>query len=55
MPFKTILLGIDGSEHALKAAQVAGELARCTQADMWIVVCFDSVPKYLGQPYLEEP
>ena len=35
--FKTILLGVDGSEHALKAARVAGEMARCMQANVWVV------------------
>lgn len=52
--FKTILLGVDGSEHALKAAHVAGEMSRCMQADVWVVASFDPIPTYLGQPYLQD-
>ncbi|MCU0486824.1 MAG: universal stress protein [Anaerolineales bacterium] len=48
--FKTVLLGVDGSEHALRAASLAGELARCMRADLWVVVCFDPIPAYLGHP-----
>lgn len=51
--FKTILLGVDGSEHALKAAALAGDLARCMLADLWVVVCFDPIPAFLGQPNIQ--
>ena len=50
--FKSILLGVDGSPHALKAAKVAGELARAMQADLRIVAAYDPVPPYLGEPNL---
>ncbi len=50
--FKNILLGVDGSAHALKAAKVAGELARAMQADLRIVAAYDPVPSYLGEPNL---
>jgi nucleotide-binding universal stress UspA family protein len=52
--FTNILVGIDGSEHSLKAATVAGDLARCMHADVWVVACFDAVPAYLGEPNLGE-
>ena len=51
--FKHILLGVDGSTHALKAAQYAGELARTMQSDLCIVVAYDPIPPYLGEPNLE--
>ena len=51
--FKRILLGVDGSEHALRAAKLAGELARSMSADLYVVVCYDAVPDYLGEPYLQ--
>ena len=54
MVFKNILLGVDGSEHALRAARLAGDLARCMGADLRVVVSFDPVPQYLGQPFLQE-
>jgi nucleotide-binding universal stress UspA family protein len=52
--FENILIAVDGSEHALRAARVAGEMARCMQADLRVVTVFDPVPAYLGQPNLEE-
>jgi len=52
--FKNILLGVDGSEHALRAAKVAGELARKLGSDVWVVACFDPVPAYLGEPNLQQ-
>lgn len=51
--FKHILLGVDGSEHALRAAQLAGDLARNMSADLYVVVCYEPVPDYLGEPYLQ--
>jgi nucleotide-binding universal stress UspA family protein len=52
--FKNILLGVDGSDHALKAAQLTGDLSRSMHADVWVVACFEPVPAYLGQPNLQE-
>ena len=52
--FKNILVGVDGSDYAYKAAGLAGEMARCTQADLWVVSCFEPVPAYLGEPNLQQ-
>lgn len=52
--FDKILLAVDGSEHALRAAKMAGDLARNMKSKgVRIVVAFDSVPSYLGEPNLE--
>ena len=51
--FKNILVAVDGSEHALKAARIAGDFARQMQADLRVVTAFDPVPTYLGQPNLQ--
>ena len=51
--FKNILIGIDGSEHALKATKIAGELARCIGANLWLVACFEPVPTFLGESNLQ--
>jgi nucleotide-binding universal stress UspA family protein len=52
--FKNILLGVDGSEHSLRAAKTAADLARSTNADILrIVVAFEAVPPYLGEPNLQ--
>ena len=53
--FDLILLGADGSEHALHAAKVAGDLARALKSkEVRIVVAFDPVPTYLGEPNLSQ-
>ena len=52
--FKHILIGVDGSDHALRAARLAGDMARLTNADLRIVVSFDPVPSYLDEPFLQE-
>jgi nucleotide-binding universal stress UspA family protein len=53
--FRNILVAVDGSEHGLKAARAAGEMARCMQADLlWVVVAYDPVPAYIGQPNLQD-
>ncbi len=52
--FKNILLAVDGSEHALRAARVAGELARTLGASLRVITAFDPVPAYLGEPMLQQ-
>jgi nucleotide-binding universal stress UspA family protein len=53
--FDLILLGADGSEHAERAAKVAGDLARALKSkEVRIVVAFDPVPSYLGEPNLSQ-
>ena len=52
--FKNILLGVDGSKHALHAAKTAGDLARTLGSEILrIVVAFEPVPLYLGEPNLQ--
>ncbi len=51
--FDVILLAVDGSEHGQHAADVAGELARAVKArDLLIVVAYEPIPGYLGEPWL---
>ena len=52
--FREILVGIDGSEHALKAAETAGNLARCLNANITLVACTDPIPKYMGDSNRED-
>ena len=53
--FETILLAVDGSEHGQHAAKVAGDLAREIKArDLRIVVAFEPIPVYLGEPNLSQ-
>jgi nucleotide-binding universal stress UspA family protein len=54
MMFGKILLAVDGSEHALRAAQIAADLAHNMQSqELRIVVAYDSIPPYLGDPTLQ--
>ncbi|HAE59893.1 MAG TPA: universal stress protein, partial [Anaerolineae bacterium] len=48
--FTNILLAVDGSEHAIRAAHIAAELARCHKASLRLVAAYDPVPPYLGEP-----
>jgi len=49
--FKNILLAFDGSEHARKAASLAGDLARQQrEATVWVVHVVDPIPANLGEP-----
>ncbi len=52
--FKNILLAVDGSEHSLRAARLAGEMARLTNANLWVITSFDPIPTYLGEPNLSQ-
>jgi nucleotide-binding universal stress UspA family protein len=52
--FDTILVAVDGSEHALRAVQKAAELARAMKSkEMHIVVVYDPIPIYLGEPNMQ--
>lgn len=52
--FKKILVGVDGSDHALKAVRVAGELTRTCNADLVIVHAYPPIPADLGEPNLQQ-
>lgn len=52
--FEHILLAVDGSEQALRAAKIAGDLARAVHAkEFRIVIAYEPVPVYLGEPNLQ--
>ncbi|MBI5823983.1 MAG: universal stress protein [Chloroflexi bacterium] len=52
--FDKILLAVDGSEHALHAARTAAELARTIKPkEFRVVVSYDTIPMYLGEPNLQ--
>ncbi len=51
--FDMILLAVDGSDHAQRAARVAADLARAMKSkELRVVVAFDPIPSYLGEPNL---
>ncbi len=52
--FEKVLLAVDGSEHALHAARTAADLARTMNAkEFRIVVAYDFIPPYLGEPNMQ--
>jgi nucleotide-binding universal stress UspA family protein len=52
--FEKILLAVGGSEHALHAARQAAGLARTMNStELRLVVSYDSIPQYLGEPNLQ--
>jgi nucleotide-binding universal stress UspA family protein len=52
--FEKILLAVDGSDHALHSARTAADLARAMNStEFRIVVAYDSIPPYLGEPNLQ--
>ena len=52
--FENILLAVDGSEHAMKAAQAASNLANAMNSQtLRIVVAYDTIPVHIGDPYMQ--
>ncbi len=52
--FENILLAVDGSEHAMNAAQVASSLANAMNSQtLRIVVAYDTIPVHIGDPYMQ--
>ena len=52
--FESILLAVDGSEHGYHTARMAADLARAMKSEtLRIVVVFDKIPPYLGEPNLQ--
>ncbi|MBN2118227.1 MAG: universal stress protein [Anaerolineales bacterium] len=51
--FDDILVAVDGSEHGLHAAKLAGDLARAVKAQhLRIITVYDPIPSTLGEPNL---
>ena len=53
--FERILLAVDGSEHGYHAAKMAADLARAMNSErLRIVVAYNRIPPYLGEPNLQQ-
>ncbi len=53
--FNKILVAFDGSEHARRAAQIAGDMARLQKdTELWLVCAMDILPGELGKPFIDE-
>lgn len=54
MLVKKIVLPVDGSEHASRAAEYAIQLAGLTGARILLVHCHRPFPAILGEPYFQK-
>lgn len=54
MPFKKILLPVDGSNPSMRAAENALALAKVTNAEIVLVHCHKPFPVVLGEPYFQK-
>ena len=52
--FEKILVAVDGSDHSLKAAKLAGNLARLSGGTLRVITAYEEVPSYLGEPNLSQ-
>jgi len=48
-----ILLPVDGSDHAHRATQYAGELVSLLSGRILLLFCHRPFPKVIGEPYLQ--
>ena len=48
-----ILLPVDGSDHAMRAAEYAIDLVRLMKGRILLLHCHRSFPKIIGEPYLQ--
>jgi len=51
--FEKILLAVDGSDHALHAARKAAEMARTMHSEIHVLMVYDPIPLYLGEPNMQ--
>lgn len=53
MQIKKVLLAIDGSDHSMKAAEYAVEVAKMMQGEILLLHCHRPFPISPGEPYFE--
>jgi len=52
--FEQILVAVDGSSHSLRAAKMAGDMAREHDVKtIFLVAVYEPIPTYLGEPNLQ--
>ena len=53
MKLKTILVPVDGSEHSMRAAAYAADLAKAMNSEIILMHCHRRFPSVLGEPYYQ--
>ncbi|CAB5147064.1 hypothetical protein D3OALGB2SA_4570 [Olavius algarvensis associated proteobacterium Delta 3] len=53
MQINKILLAVDGSDHSMKAAEYAVEVAKMMQGEILLLHCHRPFPVSPGEPYFE--
>ena len=53
MELKKMLVVVDGSEHSMRAAEYAVELATLIKVEILLVYCHKPFPVVLGEPYFQ--
>jgi len=53
MQINRIMVPVDGSEHATKAAGYATDMARLMDSEILLIHCHKSFPAILGEPYFQ--
>ena len=54
MAAKKIMVPVDGSDHSMKAAKYAIEMAQIFDAEMLIIHCHKTFPVVLGEPHFQK-
>ena len=54
MEIKSILVPVDGSEHSMRAAAYAADLAGLLDSELTLLHCHKPFPMLLGEPYFQE-
>ena len=53
MQINRIMVPVDGSEHATKAASYAADMAQLMNSEILLIHCHKSFPAILGEPYFQ--
>ena len=54
MKLKKIIVPVDGSEHSMRAAKYALEMAKAMDAEILLIHCHRTFPAILGEPYFQK-
>ena len=53
MKISRIMVPVDGSDHSMRAAVYAADMAECMEGSILLLHCHKSFPAFLGEPYFQ--